>query len=315
MADTASRTMRLLSLLQRRRYWPGPELAARLDVSPRTLRRDVERLRNLGYAIESDRGVDGGYRLDSTTGLAPLLVDNDEAIALAVGHHLAAEASQELAEASVGALTKVLALLPATQRRRAEDVRAAMATAPGVSSTGPPLGVLAVVAGACRDAVRLSFDYVAADGVESRRYVEPHGLVSVGPRYYLVAYDLDRTDWRSFRLDRMSDPRPARTAFPPRELPHPNLREYVLSGLRGNRARFHVVMEIDRPADELRAAYGRWAEIDAVDRSVSRVVMDVEELTWPLYVLADVRAPFRVVSPPELADRVAEVAARFSATG
>src|SRR5690606_5474774 len=142
MADTASRTMRLLSLLQRRRYWPGRELAERLEVSPRTLRRDVERLRSLGYAVDSDRGVDGGYRLESTAGLAPLLVDNDEAVALAVGLHLAAEASQELAEASVGALTKVLALLPAEQRRRAETVRAAMATAPGVASVGPPLGVL-----------------------------------------------------------------------------------------------------------------------------------------------------------------------------
>src|SRR5262245_16033824 len=159
MADTTARTMRLLTLLQRRRYWPGPELARRLEVSDRTLRRDVERLRTLGYSVASDRGVDGGYQLESTSGLAPLLVDNDEAVALAVGLNLAAQGSLELAEASVGALSKVLALLPAEQRRRAEAVRAATSVRLGPSSTGPALDVLAAFAAACRDQVRLSFAY------------------------------------------------------------------------------------------------------------------------------------------------------------
>lgn len=313
MADTTARTMRLLTLLQRRRYWPGPELADRLEVSARTLRRDVERLRTLGYAVESDRGVDGGYRLSSSAGLAPLLVDNDEAVALAVGLHLAAQGSQELAEASVGALTKVLALLPAEQRQRAETVRAATAVGPGGTPAGPPLGVLAIAAGACRDHVRLAFAYVAADGTPSERYVEPHGLVALGSRYYLVAYDSDRRDWRSFRVDRMADPKPARTPFPPRPLPHDDLREYVRQGQRSIQANHRVVIDIARPADDMRAAYGRWVEVTDLGDGRSRLAMDVDDFTWPLFILANTEAPFHVVQPPALQAKVAAAAATFAA--
>lgn len=314
MADTTARTMRLLTLLQRRRYWPGPELAERLDVSARTLRRDVERLRALGYSVESDRGVDGGYRLSSSAGLAPLLVDNDEAVALAVGLHLAAQGSQELAEASVGALTKVLALLPPEQRQRAETVRAATAVGPGAAPVGPPLGVLAVVAGACRDRVRLSFAYVAADGTPSERYVEPHGLVAFGSRYYLVSYDLDRRDWRSFRVDRMRDPQPARTPFPPRPLPHDDLREFVRQGMRNIPTAHHVVIELDRAADDMRTAYGRWVEVTELGPSRSRLTMDVDDFTWPMYILANADAPFEVIEPADLQDRVTRAAHTFAAS-
>ncbi|HWL43231.1 MAG TPA: YafY family protein [Ilumatobacter sp.] len=313
MADTTARTMRLLSLLQRRRYWPGPELAGRLEVSARTLRRDVERLRSLGYAVESDRGVEGGYRLESTAGLAPLLVDNDEAVALAVGLHLAAQGSQELAEASVGALTKVLAQLPAEQRRRADTVRAATAVGPGGLSAGPPLGVLAAVAGACRDRVRLSFGYVAADGAASERYVEPHGLVVLGTRYYLVAFDLDRADWRTFRVDRVDDPRPARTPFPARELPHHDLREYVRIGQRSVRGSCRVVIDVVRPADELREVYGRWVDVADLGGGRSRLTMDVDDFTWPMSIVANADAPFTVIEPPELQAKVAAAAATFAA--
>lgn len=313
MADTAVRTMRLLSLLQRRRYWPGPELAARLEVSERTLRRDVERLRSIGYSVESDRGVDGGYRLESTnSGLAPLLVDNDEAVALAVGLHLAAQGSPELAEASVGALTKVLALLPAEQRRRAETVSAATAVGPG-APVGPPLGVLAVTAGACRDRVRLSFAYTAADGAETERYVEPYGLVALGSRYYLAAYDLDRVDWRTFRVDRMRDARPARSPFSPRPLPADDLREYVRRGQRGAQGRYRVVLEIEAPAEPLRTAYGRWVDVDELGPDRSCLTMDVDDFTWPLHILATNDAAFVVVEPQELRDRLAATAARFGA--
>lgn len=313
MADTTARTMRLLTLLQRRRYWPGPELADRLEVSARTLRRDVERLRALGYSVESDRGVDGGYRLDASSALAPLLVDNDEAIALAVGLHLAAQGSEELAEASVGALTKLLALLPAEQRRRAETVRAATAVGPGGIAPGPPLAVLALVAGACRDHVRLTFGYVAADGAASERYVEPHGLVALGSRYYLVAYDPDRAGWRSFRLDRMSDAVPARTPFSPRELPADDLREYVRRGQRNAAAAHHVVLEIDRPAAEMERAYGRWVDVDELGPGRSRLTMDVDDFTWPLHILSVANAPCLVVSPPQLRTQVASAAAFLAA--
>jgi predicted DNA-binding transcriptional regulator YafY len=315
VADTTARTMRLLTLLQRRRYWPGPELARRLEVSERTLRRDIERLRGLGYAVASDRGVDGGYQLESTSGLAPVLVDSDEAVALAVGLHVAAQGSPELAEASVGALSKVLALLPPDQRRRAEAVRAVTSMGPGGRSTGPPLELLATVAAACRDGVRLSFEYRAANGDESERYVEPYGLVALGPRYHLVAYDPDRTDWRTFRLDRMTAPRPAKSPFTPRPLPADDLHEYVRASQRSIPARHRVVLDIDEAREVLRAAYGRWAEVEELGPSRSRLVIDTDDFTWPLHILANVDAPFTVVSPPELQAQIAALARRFAAAG
>jgi predicted DNA-binding transcriptional regulator YafY len=304
--------MRLLTLLQRRRYWPGPELAHRLDISARTLRRDVERLRALGYSVASDRGVDGGYQLDSASGLAPLLVDNDEAVALAVGLTLAAQGSAELAEASVGALSKVLALLPDDQRRRAETVRGVISVGLAPATAGPALEVLATVAAACRDQVRVSFDYRAADGAETERYVEPYGVVALGARYYLVAYDLDRSDWRTFRLDRVSQPRPARTSFTPRQPPADDLSDYVRGSPRNMQARHRVVVEVECSGAALRTQYGRWVDVDDLGRDRCRVTMDVDDFTWPLHILANSDAPFAVIEPAELRHRVAALADRFA---
>jgi predicted DNA-binding transcriptional regulator YafY len=312
MADTAARTMRLLSLLQRRRYWPGPELAGRLEVSERTLRRDIERLRMLGYSVVSDRGVDGGYQLESAAGLAPLLVDDDEAVALAVGLNLAGQVSADLAEAATGALAKVLALLPPEQRRRAETLRAATASGPGGRPGGPALDVLATVAGACRDRVRLRFEYCAADGTESERYVEPYGLVAFGPRYYVVAWDPDRDDWRTFRLDRMTVPRPSRNPFVPRPLPADDLHAYVRQRQRDVPAAHRVIVDIERPGDDLRATYGRWVDVSDLEPGRCRVTIDADDFTWPLHILANVDAPFELIEPGALAERLHSVAGRFA---
>lgn len=305
--------MRLLTLLQRRRYWPGPELAGRLAISDRTLRRDIERLRSLGYSVASDRGVDGGYQLESTSGLASLLVDNDESVALAVGLNLAAQGSPELAEASMGALSKVLALLPADQRRRAEAVRSVIQVGLGPRGPGPELGVLATVAAACRDHVRLSFAYRAADGSLTERYVEPYGVVALGIRTYLVAFDLDRDDWRTFRLDRATEPQPARTPFTPRPPPAEDLRDWVLAGQRNVQARYRVVIEIDLRGDVLRGSYGRWVEVVDQGRRRCRLTMDVDDFLWPLHILANAGAPFTVLEPDELRAEVAAVGRRFAA--
>ncbi|MET0275306.1 MAG: YafY family protein [Acidimicrobiia bacterium] len=313
MADTAARTMRLLTLLQRRRYWPGPELARRLEVSDRTLRRDIDRLRSLGYTVASDRGVDGGYQLEATAGLASVLIDNDEAVALAVGLNLAAQGSPELAEASVGVLSKVLALLPADQRRRAESVRAVTSIGPGSAPVGPALELLGTVAAACRDHVRLAFEYRAADGAETQRYVEPYGLVALGTRYYLVAYDADRDDWRTFRLDRMTEPRPARSPFTPRALPADDLHEYVRDAHRRMQTGQRVIIEVDAPAEALQRAYGRWVEVEALGRTRARLTMETDDFTWPLHVLVNVDASFTVIEPQALRDLVAGIADRFTA--
>src|SRR3984957_4995091 len=220
MANTSSRALRLLSLLQNHRFWPGPELAERLGVSPRTLRRDVDRLRELGYPVTAHPGVDGGYQLASGTAVPPLVVGDDEAVALAVGLRLATQGAggpgatgQEtaehgtIAEAAARALAKVTQVMPARLRRRVEAVAAMpesatwdAARAAQAAAINPD--ALASAALACRDAERIRFSYGAASGERTERHVEPLRLVALDRRWYLVAYALTRNDWRSFRLDR-----------------------------------------------------------------------------------------------------------------
>ena len=201
--STSSRLLTLLSLLQGRRDWPGGELASRLEVSPRTVRRDVERLRNLGYPIESLSGPAGGYRMAAGTAMPPLLLDDEEAIAIAVGLRTAARASVEgIEETSIRALVKLEQVLPEHLRRRVQALHGDDRDAAGAGPSVDPQD-LTVVAAACRDRERLRFGYRGREGATSRREVEPHSLVNLGRRWYLVAWDCGREDWRTFRLDRI----------------------------------------------------------------------------------------------------------------
>src|ERR1700759_3238322 len=210
MANTSTRTLRLLSLLQARRYWPGGELAGRLGVSARTLRRDVDRLRELGYPVEAQRGVAGGYQLAAGSALPPLVVDDEEAVALALGLQAAAQGAVEgIAEASVRALAKVVQVMPARLRRRGQALGAVTVPAGWEAVGGAARGTvdpagLTPLALACRDTERVRFSYTAAGGEQADREAEPHRLVLLGRRWYLVGYDLDRQDWRSYRLDRLA---------------------------------------------------------------------------------------------------------------
>jgi predicted DNA-binding transcriptional regulator YafY len=208
MADmsipTSSRLLALLSLLQQRREWSGPELADRLEVGPRTIRRDVDKLRGLGYPIEAAPGIAGGYRLGGGAHLPPLLLDDAEAVAVAVGLRSAASSSiGGIEETSVRALAKLEQLLPNRLRRR---VRAVGDATSAFAIDGPRVDadLLATLAAACRDAVALRFHYTAGDGASSRRDVEPCALVHSGARWYLVAFDRAREDWRTFRVDRIA---------------------------------------------------------------------------------------------------------------
>src|SRR5437660_4255541 len=206
MSQTSSRLLELLSLLQGRRDWPGSELAARLEVSGRTIRRDMERLRQLGYPVESLTGPAGGYRLRAGTAMPPLLLDDDEAIAIAVGLRTAARASVTgIEETAVRALVKLEQILPTHLRRRVEALGSAT-IAPAVGGPTVDPRHLTVIAAACRDSERLRFEYRSRDGIDSRREVEPHTVVNLGRRWYLVAWDRRREDWRSFRVDRLARP-------------------------------------------------------------------------------------------------------------
>src|SRR5215218_3034931 len=216
MSETQIRLLELLSLFQARRDWPGNELADRLKVSSRTIRRDVERLRGLGYPVESLTGPAGGYRLRAGTAMPPLLLDDDEAIAIAVGLGTAARASVTgIEETAVRALVKLEQVLPAHLRRRVRALGSATIAPPVAGPTVDPQH-LTVIAAACRDAECLRFAYRSRDGTASRREVEPHSLVNLGRRWYLVAWDRRREDWRTFRIDRLTRPASSGVRFTPR---------------------------------------------------------------------------------------------------
>src|SRR6266436_5608233 len=218
MSETSSRLLELLSMLQGRRDWPGNELAGRLEVSGRTIRRAMQRLRQLGYPVESLTGPAGGYRLRAGSAMPPLLLDDEEAIAIAVGLGTAARASVAgIEEAAVRALVKLEQVLPAHLRRRVGALGSATVTLPVAGPTVDPQH-LTVIASACRDSECLRFAYRSRDGTESRREVEPHSVVNLGRRWYLVAWDRRREDWRTFRVDRLSKPASTGVRFRPRTL-------------------------------------------------------------------------------------------------
>jgi len=316
VSNTSSRLLRLLSLLQHHRHWPGSELADRLEVSHRTLRRDVDRLRQLGYPVESSRGVDGGYELAAGSTMPPLLLDEREAIALAVGLHGAAHSIHtDVAEASVSALAKVVAMLPANLRGRVQLVGDVTVGARWHGGAQGELSadVLGRVAQACRDSVRLRFDYSAADTTASHRYVEPYRLVALASRWYLVAYDLDRKDWRTFRVDRLSEPEPTRNTFDPRGLPADDLAAYVRGRIQSIRNVHHVEVIAYAPIERVGEVVGQWATIDATDDpGRTRFTMEVDSLDWPVLALSALGADFEVITPPELAERVRECGERFA---
>jgi predicted DNA-binding transcriptional regulator YafY len=318
MANTSTRTLRLLSLLQTHRYWPGAELAERLGVSARTLRRDVDRLRELGYPVQAQRGVDGGYQLAAGAALPPLVLDDEEAVALAVGLQAAAQGAVEgIAESSVRALAKVAQVMPPRLRRRAEALGAM--TVPGgwasLDRASVDPGILASVALACRDCERVRFSYTAADGRQTARHVEPHRLVSFGRRWYLVGYDLTRHDWRSFRVDRLTQARGTGARFRPRELPASDAAAFVRAGIGSVRAAYEVEVVVDAPAADVRERIGRWATVHEAGGARCLVRMTADSLDWPAVTLGMIGADFEVLSPPELLDRVRDWGRRFSQAG
>ncbi|MBG0567635.1 helix-turn-helix transcriptional regulator [Actinoplanes aureus] len=305
MANTSARMLRLLSLLQTHRYWPGGELAERLEVSPRTLRRDVDRLRELGYPVDAARGVAGGYQLQAGAAVPPLLLDDEEAVAIAVGlRSAAAGAVAGFEETSVRALAKVIQLLPPRLRRRIDALQAV--TAPGVFGGGPTLDAasLTTIAMACRGEERLRFDYTPREGETMRRHVEPHRLVSLGRRWYLVAWDLDRGDWRSFRVDRLTGPALTGARFRPRDLPGGDPVAWLRARLATIPNRYDVSVLIHAPAEVVRSFVGQWAAVEPLPDGSSRLRMSVDDLGWPVMLLGVLAAPFTVESPEELRDQL-----------
>ncbi|WP_128375576.1 WYL domain-containing protein [Streptomyces cavernae] len=252
MLETSARLLRLLSLLQAHRDWSGAELADRLGVTPRTVRRDVDRLRELGYPVNASPGTGGGYQLGAGAQLPPLLLDDDEAVAVAVGLRTAAgQGIEGIGESSVRALTKLEQVLPSRLRRRVGALNAF--TVPMLRGTRPSAvdpAVLTELAAVCRDAERLRFEYRGHDGTTSRRTVEPHRLVCTEHRWYLVAWDTDRGDWRTFRVDRIEPRPPHGPRFTPRTPPADDLAAYVSQGVSTRAYASHAVIRLLVPFEE-----------------------------------------------------------------
>lgn len=311
--STSARMLRLLSLLQTHRFWSGGELSERLEVSPRTLRRDVDRLRDLGYDVDAVRGVAGGYQLRAGSNLPPLLLEDEEAVAIAVGLRSTAGGTVGgIEETSVQALTKVIALMPPRLRRRMDALKTQTDGTPW--SGGPVLdaGVLTTLAQACRDDEAVTFDYTAADGTASGRRVEPHRLVNLGRRWYLVAYDRDRQDWRSFRVDRVDGaPQLTGQRFRPRALPGGDAVAYVRDGLRSQPQRHQVRVRLQAPAEEVEALMGRWGSVEPIADGECRMVLNTDTFDWPVMILANLDCAFTVEGPAELSELLDRVGRRF----
>ncbi len=318
MANTSSRMLQLLSLLQNHRFWAGSELAGKLDVSERTLRRDIDRLRELGYPVDASRGVAGGYQLRSGAAMPPLLLDDEEAVAIAVGLRTAASGAVDgIEETSVRALAKVVQVMPPRLRRRVDALQT-YTTVPAGNGRGPRVDPMAltVLAQACRDDERLRFSYSSHEGVATERLVEPHRLVSLGRRWYLVCWDVERADWRTFRVDRLREPRSTGTPFRQRPLPGGDAVAFVRSRLASVPMQHRVEVVFHVPYSELEnAASEVGGTFSPIDDTSTRMVMNVDELVWPSMVLTAMGHEFSVVSPPELEELVRATAARFARAG
>jgi predicted DNA-binding transcriptional regulator YafY len=316
--DPTARALRLLTLLQTYKFWSGSELAGRLEVSARTLRRDVDRLRELGYPVEATPGAAGGYRLAAGAHLPPLVLDDDEAVAIAVGLRAAAGASIEgIEEISVRALAKLEQVLPNRWRRRVNAVHTNVSSMRwGGDQSTVDADALAVLAMGCRDNEQVRFDYTRRDGEAAARLVEPHNLVSAGRRWYLVGWDVRREDWRTFRLDRLTEPRLGGVRFTPRPLPATDAAAFVHQSIASMPVPFEATVVVGGPAREVRSLI-RYADarVEPIDDGSCRAVLRSETRAWLATVVTLLASEFAVTieEPAELMDEVKRLSRRLRA--
>jgi predicted DNA-binding transcriptional regulator YafY len=312
MLETSARLLRLLSLLQARRDWTGTELAGRLGVTTRTIRNDVERLRGLGYPVDARPGVAGGYRLGAGGALPPLLLDDEEAVAVAVGLRAAASSSiAGIEETSVRALVKLQQVLPSRLRHK---VSAFQSSALPMPPRGPQVDpeVLTMIASACRDHEQIRFDYQAHSGTASRRLVEPYRLVNDRQRWYLVAWDTGRDAWRTFRVDRMELRTPAGPRFTPRALPPDReIAAQVARGIGEATWRYRARVIVHAPAAHVRDRMPIPVDVEPLgeDRCAFEPGSDHPEMLALYLGLLD--ADFTIVDSPELTDALRRLTGRY----
>ncbi|MEV5838446.1 YafY family protein [Nocardia sp. NPDC052112] len=313
MLETSARLLRLLSLLQTPRDWTGTELAERLEVDVRTVRRDIDKLRNLGYPVDATAGV-AGYRLGAGAKLPPLLLDDDEAVAVAVGLRTAAGGTiAGIEDSSLRALTKLEQVLPSRLRHRVSLLQSVTVTVPSAGSTVDP-EVLTAVAGAIRDNHRLRFDYRTHSGTTALRSTEPHRLVHTGRHWYLIGWDNDRADWRTYRVDRLQPRIPTGPRFTPREPPETDLAHYITSGTTTSPYRYAARVTLYVPAQ---VAAERIAPtvgvIEALDDRTCVLRTGANSLDELAVYIAIFGFACRIHEPPELIAHIRELTDRLTA--
>lgn len=315
---TTSRLLTLLSLLQARRHWPGSVLASRLDVSDRTVRRDIDRLREMGYRIETTMGPDGGYRLDAGAEMPPLLFDDDQALAVAIALRAAPALGAEIGEAAVRALATMRQVLPSRLRHRLDAVEVTTVGRPGEAPVAAvPLDVLLTLAQAVRDRVTLRFDYMPrGEGEAQPRRIEPHHLVTSDGRWYLLGWDLEREDWRLFSADRVRPRVPRGAPFVLRVVPGGDVNAFVAARFKGadsNEWPCRGTVLLHAPVRDVLPFAGD-GTVTAVDDE--QCTLEVGSWSWGALAASFGRfeVAMEVVGPPELTEAFAVQAARFERT-
>ena len=295
---SAERLLKLLGLLQGRVDWTADDLARRLEVTPRTIRRDITRLRELGYPVEAMAGPGGGYRLGAGGKLPPLLLDDDEALAVALGLRVTVTSVGGLEDASLSAMGKLEQVLPPRLRKSLEDFSESTVAVPGSQAKVDP-SVVSVATQAARERQRIRFSYQDARGNETERHVEPLRLVHTGRRWYLVAYDMDREDWRSFRVDRMSDARA--TGIRSMRRPAPDPVEMVHQGVAVDAYQHQAEVVLHVPMEwAQRMVPATIGKLEAEGKERSRLVIGADDMDWLARYLVSLSVPFDVVSPDGL---------------
>lgn len=311
--DTSARLLRLLSLVQTRRDWSGSDLADRLGVTERTVRRDVGRLRQLGYPVDAAPGSGGGYRLGAGAVLPPLLLTDEEAVAIAVGLRGATLAGLSgTEETAVQALAKLEQVLPSRLRHRVQTLQSSIVpmTGPGPSAE---IDVLLAAAAAVRDHEQLRADYRRHDGTYNRRTLEPHRIVHAGRRWYLVAWDVERADWRTFRLDRLTPHTPTGPRFAPREAPEPDIARYTSRGVSTGAYRYRCRLTVLAPAEIIADCIGPTVGvITPLDEGSCELIAGSDSLDEVALYVGLLGYDILVHEPAELREQLGTLAARFA---
>ncbi|ADD45095.1 helix-turn-helix transcriptional regulator [Stackebrandtia nassauensis] len=309
MLPTSARLLKLLSLLQTHREWSGTDLAERLEIDVRTVRRDVSKLRTLGYPVNAAPGVAGGYQLGAGAKMPPLLLDDEEAVAVAMGLRTAASGSiSGIEESSVRALTKLEQVLPPRLRTR---VNAMQTVTVSTASSNDPVDAeaLTIIATAARDRERMRFEYRTHDGSESIRNVEPHRLVHTGRRWYLQAFDIDREDWRSFRVDRMRPRTPTGPSFEAREIPEFGVDRFAIWKGQRYQARYTLHAPVAQMAEQIPERYGM---LEAIDDETCTLYTGSNWLDGLAMWLVNLGVDFEIHEPPELVEYLRQMNTRLA---